>query len=281
MNLIPSEIELKEAFNALKGIEIPHIPVAVLALQQELLKSDPDMSKIGSILSTDPVLSGMALKTINSAKFGLPRKIESISQATVLLGLTVIKEIILVSALKRALGESSPFQSYIWHSTQAIAVGAKALSFSIEDVPVESAYLAGLFQNTGALILEKISEDYSTKYVEGLAYPVSCLSLENNLYGTNHAIISFLLAKNWQLPEKVCIAIYHSHNESSMEIEDPMIKALIAILKISEISTSHLLHTDLEFSSEASKSLANGYLELATDSYTLNEMNDELIALTH
>jgi HD-like signal output (HDOD) protein len=276
MNLIPTENELSSAFDAIRGIEIPKIPEAVIDLQKELLKSDPNMSNIGNILSTDPVLAGRVLKTVNSAKFGLPRKIESINQATMLLGLSEIKNVIMVAALKASLGESSTFQSYIWQSSQAIALGAKAMSFAIDGVSAESAYLAGLFQNIGALILEKKSDEYSTNYIENLACSVSCLSKEDSQYGTNHAIIGFLLAKNWQLPEKTCIAIYHSHAESCSEFEDPEVKALVAMLNICENSTNRLIHSDIQFCSESYTSLAKCYLELAIDCDALIEMDYEL-----
>lgn len=276
MKLIPSESDLTLAYNAIKGIEIPKIPDAVLALKQELIKAEPDMSNIGSILSSDPVLSGMALKTINSGRYGLSRKIESISQAAVLLGLNVIQEIILLAALKNAFGESTPFQSYIWKSSQANAMGAKALAYSIEGVSAESAFLAGLFQNVGALLLDKKHQEYSMQYLDKLAYPISCISHEENKYATNHAVISFLLAKHWHLSEKVCIAIYHSHDESCCGMNDAELKALIAILKICENSTSHLFHSGLEFTQEGSMSVANSYLELVLDSEAIKEMNYEV-----
>ena len=87
---IPSKAELTQAFNFMKGTNIPAIPEAILALQQEIAKQEPDLSKIGEILASDIALSGMALKIINSASFGLSRKIDSISQATMLLGLNKI-----------------------------------------------------------------------------------------------------------------------------------------------------------------------------------------------
>ncbi|MDJ0880310.1 MAG: HDOD domain-containing protein [Gammaproteobacteria bacterium] len=276
MNIIPSESELNQAFDAIQGIRIPKIPDAVLALKQELLKQEPNMSDIGQILASDPALSGIALKIINSGKYGLSREIQSISQAAVLLGLNVIQEIILLSALKQAMGQSSPFQTYIWKSSQAIAMGAKALAISVEGVSPESAFLAGLFQNVGALLLDKKYENYSMQYLESLANPITCLKLEEEQYNTNHATISFLLAKHWRLPEKVGISIYHSHAETCLGLDDPEIKGLIAILKICENSTSHILDSGLKFTPEGTKAVANSYLELALDTDAIKEMNYEL-----
>lgn len=280
MNLIPSESELNQAFDTIKGVEIPKIPDAVVALQKELNKADPDMKIVGDILSSDPVLSGMTIKTVNSGRYGVSRKIESIPQATTLLGLQVINDVILLSALKNALGESSPFQTYIWQSSQAVASAAKAASSSIEGVSGEWAYLAGLFQNVGALVLDKKFEEYSMQFLESLSSPVSGVLKENQRYGTNHTVISFLLAKHWQLPEKVCSAIYRSHCKSFRDIDDAEISGLIALLKICENSAAQLYHAGMKMSTESSDALADSYLELALDTDAIKEIDYGIRELT-
>ena len=276
MIYVPSESELTHAYNFIKGVEIPKIPEAVLALQQETSKREPDLKKIGEILAMDIALSGMALKTINSASFGLSRQIESISQATVLLGLNTLKEVILVSSLKQTMGETTPFQTTIWRSAQGCALGAKALAYTIDGISPESAYIAGLFHDVGALIIEKKYPEYSELYREGQAYPITALDEENDRYGTNHTVIGYLLAKHWKLPDKVCLAIYNSHIKSCSVIEDQEIRALVAILKVTENTTARLLFRGLEFSNEANSSLADGYIELIVDGEALEAMSDQI-----
>ena len=276
MKLQPSETELKQAHQFLSGIEIPKIPEVILALQKETSKQEPDLSKIGKIMSTDIALSGLVLKTVNSASFGISRQIESISQAVILLGLNTLKEVILVSAMRQSIGDSNPFQASLWKSAQGCALGAKALSFSVDGITQETAYLAGLFHDVGALIIEKRDSEYSKLYLKGLSRPISILDKEFNQYGTNHTVIGYLLAKHWKLPNEVCEAIYNSHIESLSEVEDSQTRALIAILQITEITSARLLHPDIEYSDEANKCIANGYLELAVDGDTLQEMLEKV-----
>lgn len=273
---LPSKEELTLAFNFMKGVEIPKIPEAVLALQQETAKREPDIKKIGEILALDIALSGMALKTINSASFGLRHQIDSISQATVLLGLNTLKEVILVSSLKQTLGEVTPFQTTIWRGAQGCALGAKALSFDIDGISPEAAYIAGLFHDVGALIIEKKHPEYPEIYKKGLAYPLSALEEENKRYGTNHAVIGYLLAKHWKLPDNVCITIYNSHINTSSVLDDQEIKAMISILKITENTSARMLYPGLEFSNEANNSLAEAYMELIVDVDALEAMTEKV-----
>ena len=179
MNYVPSKEELEQAFAFMKGRAIPKMPEVVLDLQKEIAKHEPNLAKVGEILAKDMALSGLVLKTVNSANFGLQRKIGSIPHAAMLLGLNTLKDAVLISALKAALGEQSEFQALVWRISQGNALGARALAFDIEGISIDSAYLAGLFHDVGALIMEKIHPDYPKFYRQGLIYPVSALKEEN------------------------------------------------------------------------------------------------------
>jgi HD-like signal output (HDOD) protein len=276
MKQIPNANELKNAFDFLKGVEIPKIPEAVLSLQQEIEKRNPDLAKIGVILSTDMALSGLVLKTINSASYGLRRKIESIPQATTFLGLNTLKEVVLISALKQSLGEITTFQSLIWNNAQSCALGSKTLSFTLDGVSSEAAYLVGLFNEVGALIIEKRHPEYANFYRAGLSDPMLALEQETSHFGTNRAVISFLLSKHWNLPEKVSIAIYNSHIASSAVMVDPEIRTLIAIFKITESLSKQLIIPSLELSDAANQILADAYIELAADTDALEDIKDDM-----
>jgi HD-like signal output (HDOD) protein len=276
MKQIPTASELKNAFDFLKGISIPKIPEAVLSLQQEMTKKVPDLAKIAAILATDMALSGMVLKTINSASFGLSRKIDSVHQATIFLGLNTLKEVVLISALKQSLGSITPFQVLIWNNAQGCALGSKAISFTLEDVSPETAFLVGLFNEVGALIMEKRHPEYADFYRAGQSDPTRALEKETSHFGTNRAVISFLLSQHWNLPEKVSIAIYNSQIASCTAMDDPEIRALIAILKISDSLSKQLIFPALKLSDAANRALADAYIELAAGTDALEDMKDQV-----
>ncbi len=273
MNFVPSKDELQHAYEFMKGKGIPKMPDIVLELQKECAQYEPNLRKVGTILEKDMALSGLVLKTVNSANFGLQRKVESIPHATMLLGLNTLKDAVLISALKVALGEQSQFQELIWRVSQGNALGAKALAFDMEGISVDSAYLAGLFHDVGALLMEKMHPDYPKYYRQGLIAPVSALKEETDHFGTNHAVIGFLLAKHWALPESVCTAIYHCHSELCAEFEDSEVRGLVAILKITSNTTTHILYPEIDFSDEAINLLADAYMEIAITNDSMREMS--------
>lgn len=79
----------------------------MLALIAELNDPDFDLERAHRLIRTDPALSYMLLRYINSAFFSLPRDVESIRQAVMLLGSDHIRRFVSIVALAR-LGEARP-----------------------------------------------------------------------------------------------------------------------------------------------------------------------------
>ena len=140
MKYVPSKDELQRAYEFMKGKGIPKMPEVILELQKEITQYEPNLQKVGTIIEKDMALSGLVLRTVNSGSYGLQRKVESIRHAAMLLGLNILKDAVLISALKGALGEQSHFQELVWRVSQSNAMGAKALALDMEGMSVDSAY---------------------------------------------------------------------------------------------------------------------------------------------
>ena len=153
-------------------------------------------------------LSGMLLKQVNSAAYGLKSKVNSISQAVVILGLKSLKNVLLASALREALGDQSEFDSDFWKQANATAVVSEALSQAVFGVSSEDAFLAGLFQDAGVLICEKKHARYNEVYRHSHSIISSILDFDRKILKTTHMAVSYLLAKQWELPDHICDAIF-------------------------------------------------------------------------
>ncbi len=79
----------------------------VLALIAELNEPDFDLERAYRLIRTDPALAYRLLRYINSAFFSLPREVESIRQAVMLLGSDHIRRFVSIVALAQ-LGEDRP-----------------------------------------------------------------------------------------------------------------------------------------------------------------------------
>jgi len=86
----------KTVLDRLTRIEhLPVLPNIYNRISAELAKGDPSPKDIGDIVSLDVGLSANILKLVNSAYFGLARHISTPQQATIVLGVNVIRSLVL------------------------------------------------------------------------------------------------------------------------------------------------------------------------------------------
>lgn len=74
-----------------EGKRTPTNKISILQLMAKLMQPDPVQTEIESLIAQDVTLSYKILRFINASCFALPRKIESINEATIYLGLNNIR----------------------------------------------------------------------------------------------------------------------------------------------------------------------------------------------
>ena len=229
---IPGHDELKQAFDVIKGEQIPSIPDIVVRLHGELNKEEPDTAKIVDLVSMDQAVTGHVLKTVNSPLFGLKQPVESIGQAVVLLGIQKLKNVVTAAAFQERMQVRSPVAKQIWRDSLHTAQIAMKIAQQIQDVSQDEAYLAAMLHNCGAMLLAEKFPDYKRMLLVEAEIPANIIDRENRQLGSNHAVIGYMFAKHWKLPDIICQAIYHHHDLRCDAINDSSIRALIAIIKM-------------------------------------------------
>jgi diguanylate cyclase (GGDEF)-like protein len=180
------------------------------------LARDPDieMSKVAKALSMDSALSTKILRIANSPLYAQRRKSENLRQALVVLGLnatlTLALSFSLVKSLRagKANGISYPFY---WRRALLAATAARALADAMHQAMAEEIFLAALLQDVGMLALDKAVPDL---YRGGEALQrdhIGLAELEKKRLQTDHAEIGGWLMRTWNLPERLHLAIGHSH----------------------------------------------------------------------
>jgi HD-like signal output (HDOD) protein len=231
----PSEEELRQAFKVIQGVNIPAFPDVIFAIKAELAKEMPDIDSISALVSTDVALSGIAMKTVNSPIFGLKVKVTSIKHAITLLGLERFQSLVFSSALKRVMisDNAHPRMLRFWAEASAVGQCASYIADMMMDVDNEEAYMAGLFQACGTLLLSQKFPKYMEDVLPKAATkPFSVIAYENKKYQTNHTLVGYVLARYWQVPEEVCLAIYHHHTQPLDKIQLQNVRVFSAILSV-------------------------------------------------
>lgn len=270
----------------LHGIKIPPQPQIMVDLYMEMVNPYLELPKISAIISKDVGISGGVLKIVNSPFFGLRNKITSISQALNLLGTANVVNLVNTLSIRSSLSENAlADMTRFWDNSVDVASACAAISRKIGIVAPDEAYTLGLFHNTGIPLLMEKYPNYPSFMKTSYAQSKQRITdVENELIGSNHAVVGYYVAKAWKLPRYLCEAIADHHKtELFFRDEQPcgsQKKNLLAILKLAEsICKTHQMlgqsGEDHEFAAIKSSIL----LYLGISEYDYDDIMAEIVDL--
>ena len=196
--------------------EIPAMPnIIVKALG--IIKNDNSGTKeLADIMSYDQALTSQVLKLVNSAYYGFAQEITSVNKALALLGMTQTRNIIIAVAMKPML--TSQGGRDMWKHSLRCGVAAEFLANKTECVDSGDAFTIGFLHDIGKILLNIADTSSCQKVRTMVAEGIDIIDAENDIFGTNHADLGFLLAKKWKLSVLLanCIKYHHDPMSSSM-----------------------------------------------------------------
>lgn len=221
----------QELEHAVLDVGIPPCPAILLELSAEAGKEEPDLRRIEKLISADVGLSAALIKTVNSPFYGLRSKVHAISQAIQVLGLRRVWLMVMGMVLRDTLrGMCHVDMQRFWDASAKVATISAYIAWRLPDmgegsgsrrlIDKDEAYTYGLFQDCGIPILLSHYPRYKeTLSMANHAVEHKFTDIEDAEYHTNHALVGFLLAKSWGLPEHMIQAIrnHHEHAEISSD----------------------------------------------------------------
>lgn len=214
------DIPTKQAEALLKSMVIPPRPNILLELEQEQLKDEPDFEHISKLISSDLTLSAAVLKTVNSPFFQLSNRVSAIHQALQLLGLRNLGNIVRGILLRKALSpEGAATMELFWTRALRTALVCAHLADHVDGIDPEEAYTYGLFQDCGMPLMRARFSSYRTTMEKEEELPQAQFTeQEDARHQTNHAVVGYLVARTWFLPEHLSLAIL---NHQKIDIFNP------------------------------------------------------------
>ncbi|MGD8991988.1 MAG: response regulator [Desulfobacterales bacterium] len=196
---------------------LPSLPAIYTEVINELHAPDPSVKKISDIISTDLAMTAKILQVVNSAFFGLVRKISNPKEAVMLLGTETIKALVLSVKIFSEFNQ----KKYAWFNfnelfnhSMSVSMFAQTISKQerLDQYLVNNALMAGMFHDLGKLILvTNFEEAYQEILIEARRNGKNLWELENDRFGTSHAEIGAYLMGLWGLDYPVIEAIAYHH----------------------------------------------------------------------
>jgi HD-like signal output (HDOD) protein len=196
---------------------LPSLPAVYTEIIGELQSPDPSVQKIGDIISKDLGMAAKILQVVNSAFFGLVRKISNPKEAVMLLGTETIKALVLSVKIFSEFNQKKfawfNFDDLFNHS-MSVSMFAQTITKEehLDQNLVNNSLMAGMFHDLGKLILvTNFQEPYQKLLTEARQTEQNLWDLENDLFGTSHAEIGAYLMGLWGLEYPVIEAIAYHH----------------------------------------------------------------------
>lgn len=248
--MLQQHLDLLITEKLLKGIDIPPQPHILQLIMSEQKKIDPDLRKIANEVSKDVAISAAMLRAVNSPLFGLSKKLTSISQAVMLLGLRNSINLITGLSLRSSMMKNSKINlNRFWIAATDTALICSALARRFKIMSADEAHLLGLFHNCGIPLMMQKFTSYAEKLTKLDPQAEELIvDLEEELFNTNHALVGFLVARSWGLPEQIRLAILNHHEESLIkEAKNDLLTNQVAMLTLSEhlCNIYHLENEDI------------------------------------
>ncbi len=193
-----------------KSGQLYSLPAVAMEVLELTRNPQVDARALKDCIENDPALTVKILRVVNSALFGLSREVSDLNQALTLLGTKPLKLLVLGFSLPAGLfadvaGEI--LQRY-WRHTLTKAVAGREISERLFNVPGDEAFIAGLLQDLGLLLLiQELGEPYVRFLEKVIAGGKDLSALETESMGFNHTEVSAKLLAHWGLPEMLIEAV--------------------------------------------------------------------------
>ncbi len=198
--------------------EFPAMPNVIKHALSVMKDPESSLKELAKIISYDQSLSTKVLTLVNSAYYGFPQQITSITRAISLIGMLKAKNIIMTVAMKPMLTNQGDKE--LWTHSITTAVGCEYIAKYLKVMDPDEAFVVGFLHDLGKVILKLKDAKLYEKVKETAKTNANILEIEQAYFGTNHCQMGSLLTKRWQLPLLInnTVKYHHTPNLSSMPI---------------------------------------------------------------
>lgn len=193
---MPSAQELVKSCNTL--ISLPEI---YLRVRKVVDNPHSSMADLAQALSFDPSMTARVLQIVNSPFYGVPRKIETLSQAVNLLGMPPVQNIVFATSVAKAFTKLPPTvmnMTEYWRKSVMCALLAVQIARACRMPESERLFIAGLLRDVGHLVLcQTVPVRVESALVEATNFNQPLAEVERASIGCDYAEVGAELINTW------------------------------------------------------------------------------------
>ena len=218
---------------------LPAMPVIAHKLLALKLDTDEGERQMMLLIEQDPLISAKLIGLANSPMLGASRKISTVKEAALLLGLKKVKSIAtgiaMMSLVSKPIGRFDPQEFWLHNMAVAFAMLPVVRAMPSKLRPADDLiFLTGMLHDIGFLALahlnSQLSDDLLTRMLIESERPVT--SIEDELMGISHAELGAEFAQHWGLPNEIVAVLRHHHTPDAAGAEEGL--PLARIINVTE-----------------------------------------------
>jgi HD-like signal output (HDOD) protein len=194
----------------------PTVPTLYLEVLSALRSPNSTTEQVGAIIAKDMAMMTKLLQVLNSACFGLPRRISNPAEAVGILGFEAVKSMVMAIKLLNQYDKIKPVYFSIdrlWrHSTEVGRASKQLVLLQTNDSALaEAAFTAGLMHDIGKIVLAaNFDEQYRGAQSLAAKQKLPGEEVEREIFGAGHGEIGAYLLGLWGMPlDLLEVAAYH------------------------------------------------------------------------
>lgn len=206
----------KQPETLLRGrIELASLPDVYTQIVEVMNSPRSSAADLAEMVSKDTSLSSRLLKLVNSAFYGFPTRIDSISRAVTLIGTseltTMALGISVVNAFKDIPCALMSMEGF-WRHSISCGVFARLLAGLKVGTAGEQFFVGGLLHDIGRMVmLKQIPQAYAEVIKQARRERTTLAGKEKKLLGYDHMDVGSLLCQEWRF-SKALEEMVHCHH---------------------------------------------------------------------
>jgi len=194
---------------------VPSLPEVLARLTHAIDDPRSSLRRIEAIVQEDSALAGRLLRLANSAYFGYPGRVDSLSRAITLVGWRQLRDLTIATSVIdtfRGLAPSQVTMESFWKHSVACGLVARILATWRRESNIEQYFVAGLLHDIGRLVLYvKLPSDMAKVLGNAESSRKLLFQCEVEHLGFDHAAVGGELLKRWNLPAHIHAAVEFHH----------------------------------------------------------------------
>jgi HD-like signal output (HDOD) protein len=217
-----TDATLKKLVSGIKSL--PSLPSLFLEIVEALKAEDVPIQHVSGIIAKDVGMTAKILQLVNSAFFGIRRRVEDLPRAISLLGVETIKSLVL-SLNVFSQCDQATLSKYslhtLWDHSFVTGACARLIARTEKQTQhvMDAVVAAGMLHDCGKLVLAtNLPQSYGEALALARNQSLPCWEAERATFGATHAEVGAYLLGIWGLPNTTVEAVGFHHSPAlSME----------------------------------------------------------------